>query len=159
MKNNLFCFLLLIQLSCVSDNRQKDSKPSDLSSLDDKKESRFISPITPIDTANNIEDSTLVFKEVEQWPEFPGGENACNAFIKSRLDFYVKGKLDTTGRVTIRLFITREGKVTSPKVIHSLSPKLDKIALRIVSDMPDFIPGKQNDVRVNVYYIIPITFK
>ena len=40
-----------------------------------------------------------------------------------------------------------------------LPPSLDKEAMRIVSVMPKWIPGKQDGRPVAVYYTLPIKFK
>ncbi len=63
------------------------------------------------------------------------------------------------GRVIVTLIITKEGKVTNPKIVKSVDPSLDKEALRVVRTLPDWIPGRQNGKAVNVLFTIPVTFR
>ncbi len=63
------------------------------------------------------------------------------------------------GRVIIKFIISPTGKVQKPQIIRSVSPSLDKEALRVISSMPKWNPSKQNGKPVAVYYTLPISFK
>ena len=63
------------------------------------------------------------------------------------------------GRVIIKFIISPTGEVQKPQIIRSVSPSLDKEALRVISSMPKWNPGKQNGKPVAVYYTLPISFK
>ena len=63
------------------------------------------------------------------------------------------------GRVIIKFIISQTGEVQKPQIIRSVSPSLDKEALRVISSMPKWNPGKQNGKPVAVYYTLPISFK
>ena len=64
------------------------------------------------------------------------------------------------GRVLCSFIIDKEGKVTEPHVVKSSGTQcLDDEAVRIVSLMPDWKPGKDKGEPVNVLYTIPILFK
>jgi protein TonB len=45
------------------------------------------------------------------------------------------------------------------RIVKSLHPLFDKEALRVLSLMPNWIPGKQNGESVKVKYTIPIAFR
>ena len=62
------------------------------------------------------------------------------------------------GRAMVQFVVTKEGKIISPEVVRSVSPSLDKEALRILSVMPLWQPGKQNGRPVNTRYTLPLTF-
>ena len=66
-------------------------------------------------------------------------------------------------QITIMLcsfVITKEGKVTDAHVVKSSGTEsLDNEALRVVNNMPDWKPGKENGEPVNVHYTIPVVFK
>ena len=63
------------------------------------------------------------------------------------------------GRVIVQFIVSKEGEVMEPKIIRSVSPLLDKEALRVVSSMPKWKPGKANGKPVAVRYTLPIYFK
>ena len=57
-------------------------------------------------------------------------------------------------------FIVRStGEITDIKVARSVDPSLDKEAIRVISSMPKWIPGKQGGEAVNVRYTMPLTFR
>lgn len=66
---------------------------------------------------------------------------------------------DIQGRVYVRFLINKDGKLDSISNVNSLHPLLDSEAVRVVSAMPDWAPGKQNGKPVNVWYTLPVTFK
>jgi protein TonB len=105
-------------------------------------------------TAQNI-----VFVVVEKQPEFPGGFDMLNKFIKNNLSSVVKNNLNSgniTGMVILNFVVERDGSLTNIKVIKSLSKEADNEAIRIMSRSPKWKPGIQNNRPVRVDYTIPI---
>jgi len=101
-----------------------------------------------------------VWDVIEQMPLFPGGEKALLNYISKNLKYPVEAqKKGIQGRVILRFVVASSGKTTRVEVMRSLSPALDKEAVRVVESLPDWTPGKQNGVKVNVYYTLPITFR
>jgi TonB family protein len=103
------------------------------------------------------ENDTLHF--VEQMPRFPGGSEEMNRFISKTKKYPVEAlEKGISGRVVLKFIVTKNGNITNLKVLRSVSPELDKEAIRIVSLMPNWTPGKQNGQNVNVQFTMPITF-
>ena len=105
-------------------------------------------------------DTSKVYFEVEQMPQFPGGDAELLRFIGMNL----KSNFDCDccqiqGKVICRFIIDIDGSVNKPEVIRSLDRFSDAEALRVIRLLPKFIPGKQNGKNVRVWYTIPITFK
>ncbi len=63
------------------------------------------------------------------------------------------------GKVIISFVVSKDGTVTDVKVKKGVEPKLDAEALRVVSSSPRWIPGKKDNLPVNVRYDVPVTFK
>ena len=63
------------------------------------------------------------------------------------------------GTVFIKFRVTSLGKIENTEVQKGVYPSLDLEALRVVEDMPNWKPGKKNDMPVEVYFNIPIVFK
>jgi len=110
-----------------------------------------------IDTASYIFESN----DVEQIPEFPGGEKKLLEFISKHLKYPVITQIydDFKGKVICRIIVSKTGKVKRPEVMRSLDPACDKEAIRVLKTLPKFIPGKLKGKNVNVWYTIPIIFK
>lgn len=99
------------------------------------------------------------FVVVEEMPQFPGGNEAMQKYIAENLKYPKTAIKGEQGRVIVSFVINKRGKVGDVKLIRSVSPELDAEAVRVIQDMPDWIPGKQKGKAVNVRYTIPIVFK
>lgn len=108
-------------------------------------------------------DTSQVFMVVEEVPEFPGGTEALLEYLRSNLQYPERCKENKIqGRVIITFVVNKDGNIVEPAVIKSAGPEgveLDVEALRVVSSMPAWTPGKQKGEAVRVQYTVPITFK
>lgn len=98
---------------------------------------------------------------VDVQPRFPGGDrglvNYINSTRKYPHDAY-KDKIQ--GRVLCSFIINTDGSVCNVSVIRGAAyPSLDKEAVRIIKEMPNWKPGKMADEDVPVHCIIPIAFR
>jgi protein TonB len=97
---------------------------------------------------------------VEVMPVFPGGDEGLMAFIRKNLHYPSSEAFrNIEGRTTIRFVISKTGKLTDITVVRSLSPGCDAEAVRVVRMMPDWKPGTQKGVPVDVYYTLPVVFR
>lgn len=100
-----------------------------------------------------------VFTVVEDMPEFPGGMSELMKFIADNIAYPEEAeKQNITGRVVIQFVVDKDGSIIEPKVVKSVDPLLDAEALRVISKMPSWTPGKQRGETVRVKFTIPITF-
>ena len=100
------------------------------------------------------------YEAVEQMPYFPGGESEMMKFIRENIQYPASAKeYGIQGRVILRFVVTETGTIENITVLRSLDPACDKEAIRLLESMPKWIPGKQNDEIVSVYYTLPIAFK
>lgn len=115
-------------------------------------------PIKP--TIENIGDTSIIYNMVEKLPTFVGGEAELAEYIHQNLKYPTKEKEEgKQGTVYIRFVINRRGEVKSAKVIRGINcAALDNEALRLIKEMPNWIPGSQNGVTVNVEFTYPIKF-
>jgi TonB family protein len=113
------------------------------------------------DTTNvKVGDENYVFKETDKMPQFPGGEVGLMCYVDKNLQ-YPRIALENgiQGKVIVRFVVDRMGKVKDPRVVTSIDPILDFEALRIVKSLPDWLPGEINGRKVNVYCVLPVSFK
>ena len=59
----------------------------------------------------------------------------------------------------IDVIINKDGSVSDAIVVKGVDPHLDKEALRVISKMPNWKPGKQRGQAVRVSYNLPVRFK
>ncbi len=104
-------------------------------------------------------DGEQVFYIVEEMPEFPGGDLELRKTIAENIEYPVQAQKDSIqGKVYITFIVGKDGNVKKPKIARGVDPLLDKEALRVVSLLPQWKPGKQRDKAVDVSYTVPITF-
>ncbi len=93
-------------------------------------------------------------------PSFPGGESALYEFIESNLQYPEEARQNNEhGRVVVTFWVEKDGTITNARILRGRTPSLDAEALRIVSIMPKWEPGKMNGEVKRVCYNLPITFK
>ncbi|MFA5470212.1 MAG: M56 family metallopeptidase [Bacteroidales bacterium] len=101
-----------------------------------------------------------IFITVEEMPQYPGGEKALMEYISKSIRYPTKAlENGISGKVICSFVIDSKGKVTNIQVIRSIDPDLDREAVRVIENMPDWTPGKQRGKIVPVRYTMPIIFK
>jgi periplasmic protein TonB len=99
---------------------------------------------------------TKPFTTVQQMPTFSGD---MSAYIGSHLQYPESARVaNIQGRVLIKFVVNEDGAVTDAVVVRGIGGGCDEEALRMVSGMPKWKPGKNNGVAVKVYFTLPINF-
>lgn len=111
------------------------------------------------DTSSTEDNSVYVI--VETAPEFPGGATAMMKYISDNLQYPELVKdAGIQGRAICQFVVEKDGSVGEIQVIRSTGePLLDAEALRLISAMPKWTPGKQRGRAVRVKYTLPVNFK
>ena len=104
---------------------------------------------------------TPVFEVVEEMPEFPGGGmSAFMDYIKTNMRYPASAKeKGTQGRVTVQFVVDKDGSIKEPKLLRSVDKDMDAEALRLISSMPKWKPGRQKGQPVAVKYTAPVMFR
>lgn len=106
------------------------------------------------------ESERKVLMMADEMPCFKGGESAMINYISKNIKFPTSAKnANVEGFVIVRFVVDEKGNVGDAKVIRSLHPACDLEALKVISGMPNWIPGKDKGKTVAVYYSVPISFK
>ena len=115
-------------------------------------------PVT-VDEEVVVEDDIFVI--VEENPQFPdGGTVGLLQYLGKNIKYpTIPQENGTQGRVTVQFVVNKDGSIVDVKVIRGVDPYLDKEAVRVISTMPKWIPGKQRGVPVRCKFTVPVTFK
>ena len=106
------------------------------------------------------EEENKVFDVVEEQPSFPGGPSALMQWLRDNIKYpVIAAENGIEGRVIVQFVVSKTGSISDVRVARGVDPSLDKEAVRVVSSMPNWTPGKQNGTSVNVRYTLPVTFK
>ncbi|MEO8066051.1 MAG: TonB family protein [Flavobacteriales bacterium] len=94
---------------------------------------------------------------VDQPPEYPDGDLGLRLYLAQHLNLPDSlAGTNIAGTVKVRFVVDRTGKVRDARVIFSLQPYVDNEALRLISSMPPWKPGRQRGKPVNVMVVLPI---
>lgn len=97
---------------------------------------------------------------VEQKPQYPGGVQELYKYLRDNIVYpEYAAQNDVQGKVILQFAVMKDGSISNITVIRPVDPDLNKEAIRVVSAMPKWIPGKQNGKPVNVYFMLPVIFK
>ena len=103
-------------------------------------------------------ETPLDFAQIS--PEFAGGQAALMKFLSENMKYpSVDIEMGNEGRVICTFVVEKDGSITDIKVIRGVSPTIDKEAVRVISEMPNWKPGFQNGRIVRVKFTLPVHFK
>jgi TonB family protein len=101
-----------------------------------------------------------VYVYAEQMPEFPGGQDSLMHFLSGNIRYPAEAfKNNQSGISYISFVVDTLGRITDPQTVKSAAPALDAEAIRVISTMPNWKPGKQNGRNVRVKFTLPIRFQ
>lgn len=93
-------------------------------------------------------------------PSFPGGDGNLMKFINANRQYpkeaYKKG---IQGRVTCAFVVNADGSVTHISILRGVEPSLNKEAIRVLSKMPEWTPGRLDGKPVPVRVIWSVPFR
>ena len=115
-------------------------------------------------TAVEVEEEEVeeqqIFQVVEEMPEFPGGMGECMKFLGKNIKYpQISQENGVQGRVIVQFVVNQDGSIVDPVVVRGVDPYLDKEALRVISMMPKWKPGKQRGKAVRVKFTVPVMFR
>ena len=137
------------------------SKPESVSPDDIMKaisESHIVKPKE--DNTPSQTDDTTVYSSVETPASFPGGTAALFTHIAKNQKYpQLAQENGEQGKVIVSFVIEKDGSVGEVEVTQSVSPSLDKEAMRVIKNLPRFIPAKQGNLLVRSKMSLPLTFR
>ena len=138
-----------------------------------------------IPTIQNAIHDDPIFEVVEEPAQYPGGQAALMQYLAQNIRYpKISAENGVQGRVLVQFVIEKDGSLSNFKVVKDAKPVLDGItvnaqgttaegndipkeaygalnieALRVLREMPKWIPAKQRGQVVRLKYTIPVTFR
>ena len=110
-------------------------------------------------TIEEAEEDGEILPLVDKMPEFPGGQHALFKYLGENI-IYPEIALGIEGRVICQFIVNKNGHITEVEVVRSSGDqRLDQEALRVIKQMPQWIPGEKDGEKVRVQYTLPINFR
>lgn len=112
-------------------------------------------------TTNPLPTEEFIFgSRNEIHTEFPGGDEALLNFIRENIIYPAEAKQKSEqGKVYVKFVVEEDGSITNVEIARGVYDYFDEEALRIISLMPTWIPGKVNGKTTRMNVVLPIVFK
>jgi TonB family protein len=112
-------------------------------------------PLPEIEVVTNPEE---VLSYAEVMPEFPGGMPEMVKYLLENMIYPEEMKENgIEGRIFVQFVVTKTGSVENVTIARGIDG-LNREAIRLVKQMPNWKPGINNGKQVNVKMVIPIRF-
>jgi len=113
-----------------------------------------------VNVADKLETSvTKVYTIVDQMPEFPGGEVALYQYLKDEVRYPpAAADAGVSGTVYTTFIIQADGSLKEHRVLRGVNEWLDAEAMRVVTSMPRWTPGRYQGQVCCVQFNLPIKF-
>ncbi|MBQ8225716.1 MAG: energy transducer TonB [Bacteroides sp.] len=110
------------------------------------------------------EEETLedeIFVIVEEAPEFQeGGMAGLMKYLSTHIKYPPHAQENNIqGKVTVQFVVNKDGSIVDVAVMRGVDPYLDREALRVISSMPKWKPGRQRGQAVRCKFTVPVIFK
>lgn len=123
-------------------------------------------PISEIAVAFEESDQIVTETEAEpliiarEPPMFQRGDAAQMKFIYENVKYPEEtAGNNIEGRVIIKFVVATDGSVKRDEVLRGVHPSLNSEAIRVITVMPAWKPGKQNGNPASVWYNVPVKFE
>lgn len=164
LRNTIACIFILVLGSAFTFSNSPDS----INNLTERINTK-VPPLPPnfvignekdkFGIANNQIANTNYSGSSIEMPLFPGGYNEALLWIGKNTTYPEEAfKRKITGMVEVSFTVTSKGKIKNIRTNYPVDPFLDTEAVRIIRSMPDWQPGSQSGVPIDIDMMIPITF-
>ncbi|HLG02161.1 MAG TPA: TonB family protein, partial [Bacteroidia bacterium] len=105
------------------------------------------------------EEEDAVFTFAEVMPEFPGGDTAFKNYLLKNIR-YAQERHTKEGSVYVSFIVETDGSITAVKVLKGIpgASPLNNEAVRVISAMPRWNPGRTNGQVVRVSMVQQVRF-
>ena len=106
-------------------------------------------------------DTSPVYEQCDQLPEFHGGMNALMRHLSTNI-VYPQESMDANeqGRVLVAFVVEKDGSISDVKIAKSSGfDRLDAEAARVIREMPAWVPGKHEGEVVRARFVLPVNFR
>lgn len=132
-----------------------------LTKEDNSNDINLIKSLFPLCDAKLVSvPSIKVGEQIDDMPVFTGGWEELMFFLRQNVNYPQDAlKQGIEGTVVVHFTISKDGSTKDINIVRSLFPSCDAEAVRVVSIMPKWVPGKLKGKPVDAIYTLPLSFK
>jgi len=80
--------------------------------------------------------------------------------VYSNIKYPAKAKdAGIQGKAVVSFIVEKDGQITDPQIARSVGYGIDEEVIRVVENMPTWVPGAQAGEAVRVKFNLPVSFK
>jgi len=145
-------FEIILDSPAAQDKRVK--------ALNRETDSLYRAKIEQLKTTSVDEEYEIPFISPLYIPEFPGGLEQLESFIRKNLK-YPKAASDSClqGKVTVRFTIDRDGSVINTTLTEGFHPDCDAEVIRVVRSMPKWKPSPASGKPLTRESVLSVVFR
>jgi len=112
-----------------------------------------------IDSTGSKNEKKEIFTVVESMPQFIGGEEVLQKYLITNAIYTTSALKDgASGNVYLTFVVEENGNIVDPRVLKGVHHDLDSISLRMIRNMPPWIPAKKRGKPVKCQFNLPVKF-
>ncbi|MCC6584025.1 MAG: TonB family protein [Chitinophagales bacterium] len=114
-----------------------------------------------LDIESYSQDSIQIYQPTELHASFPGGNDSLKYFIRKNIKIpQILQQFTFSGKVIVKFSIDENGLLNDIIVVKNTlgSDEVSQEAIRLVKNMPKWIPAYLDGKPVKSFYTLPITF-
>jgi TonB family protein len=106
----------------------------------------------------------VIYNKAEVAPSYPGSKDAMTKYFQDNLKYPKEAQTKGwDGTIYVDFVVGKTGKVRAVTITDETDPDVDQSlkdeAIRVVSSMPAWVPGRQKGKAVAVKFNLPVAFK
>lgn len=96
----------------------------------------------------------------QELPQFPGGEEVLKDYLCKNIQYPSDSrKRGIEGKVICTYIVEKSGKIDHIRIVQTPNAELALESILIIANMPDWTPGTINGTPIDVFFLLPITFR
>lgn len=115
-----------------------------------------------IDQSDVSDSNFVIMTHLDEDPAFIGGYNKMTEYLYLNMQYpRVEFEKGIQGRVHCRFTVEKDGSITDVKILKGIPDCNDcnKEAVRLISNMPNWLPGKLNGEPVRSIFRMTVNFR
>ncbi|MCC7244321.1 MAG: TonB family protein [Saprospiraceae bacterium] len=106
-------------------------------------------------------EKTYELFDIQKPPSFPGGEKELFKYLSENIKYPALARENNLqGRVTLTFVVNKDGRISDVTILKDpVGGGCGKEAVRVVGEMPRWVPGEANGNPVKVRYTLPVMFR
>lgn len=111
---------------------------------------------------STILDGLVVYSNPDERAQFVGGHDEMKKYLSNNINYPpTDGCIYNTSKAYTEFIVLKNGSISAIKILRGVPdcPECDKEAVRVIKNMPNWIPAKVNGQPVNSYFYLPVKFE